>query len=49
MNPAKFLESCKERGGFMDNKFVETMLFIEEIHVSLFHSNKLHSSDISCY
>lgn len=32
-NPAKFLEVCRSKGGFMDNKFVSTMLFLEEIQI----------------
>lgn len=34
-NPAKFLEACRAKDGFMDNKFVSTMLFLEEIQVCL--------------
>ncbi|KAM6435361.1 N-terminal kinase-like protein [Liasis olivaceus] len=32
-NPAKFLQNCCRVGGFMDNKFVETNLFLEEIQI----------------
>ncbi|XP_067328646.1 N-terminal kinase-like protein [Anolis sagrei] len=32
-NPAKFLQSCRSPGGFMDNSFVETNLFLEEIQI----------------
>ncbi|CAI5797965.1 N-terminal kinase [Podarcis lilfordi] len=32
-NPAKFLQNCQGPGGFMDNSFVETNLFLEEIQI----------------
>ncbi|XP_077183697.1 N-terminal kinase-like protein isoform X3 [Paroedura picta] len=32
-NPAKFLQNCCGPGGFMDNHFVETNLFLEEIQI----------------
>ncbi|KAK3092649.1 hypothetical protein FSP39_005381 [Pinctada imbricata] len=32
-NPSKFLEKCKSPKGFMDNSFVKTMLFMEEIQI----------------
>ncbi|XP_042296819.1 N-terminal kinase-like protein [Sceloporus undulatus] len=32
-NPAKFLQNCRSPGGFMDNSFVETNLFLEEIQI----------------
>ncbi|XP_060108608.1 N-terminal kinase-like protein isoform X2 [Heteronotia binoei] len=32
-NPAKFLQNCCGPGGFMDNRFVETNLFLEEIQI----------------
>lgn len=32
-NPAKFLQSCLETGGYMDNTFVKTVLFLEEIQI----------------
>lgn len=32
-NPAKFLQNCRGSGGFMDNSFVETNLFLEEIQI----------------
>ncbi|ELT98079.1 hypothetical protein CAPTEDRAFT_223847 [Capitella teleta] len=32
-NPAKFIELCRERGGFFNNRFVQTMLFLEEIQI----------------
>ncbi|XP_022330201.2 N-terminal kinase-like protein isoform X2 [Crassostrea virginica] len=32
-NPAKFIESCKTSKGFMQNSFVKTMLFLEEIQI----------------
>ncbi|KAJ6657013.1 hypothetical protein lerEdw1_003014 [Lerista edwardsae] len=32
-NPAKFLQNCRGPGGFMDNSFVETNLFLEEIQI----------------
>ena len=34
-NPAKLIEKCRQRGGFMDNTFVDSMLFLEEIQVRL--------------
>lgn len=33
-NPARFLQNCQAPGGFMNNRFVETNLFLEEIQVS---------------
>jgi len=32
-NPARFLLNCKSPGGFMNNSFVESCLFLEEIQV----------------
>eukprot|EP00057_Strongylocentrotus_purpuratus_P035064 XP_797578.2 PREDICTED: N-terminal kinase-like protein [Strongylocentrotus purpuratus] len=32
-NPAKFIESCQNSGGFMKNSFVDTNLFLEEIQI----------------
>ncbi|XP_041352355.1 N-terminal kinase-like protein [Gigantopelta aegis] len=32
-NPAKFIESCRQKGRFMDNSFVTSMLFLEEIQI----------------
>ncbi|ESO10592.1 hypothetical protein HELRODRAFT_72072 [Helobdella robusta] len=32
-NPNKFIESCRAPDGFMNNKFVTTMLFLEEIQI----------------
>ncbi|XP_023988949.1 N-terminal kinase-like protein isoform X3 [Physeter macrocephalus] len=32
-NPARFLQSCRAPGGFMNNRFVETNLFLEEIQI----------------
>ncbi|XP_069924692.1 N-terminal kinase-like protein isoform X1 [Oryctolagus cuniculus] len=32
-NPARFLQNCRAPGGFMDNRFVETNLFLEEIQI----------------
>nr|XP_020670750.1 N-terminal kinase-like protein [Pogona vitticeps] len=32
-NPAKFLQNCRSPGGFMDNSFVETNLFLDEIQI----------------
>lgn len=32
-NPLKFIETCRGSQGFMDNKFVSAMLFMEEIQV----------------
>jgi SCY1-like protein 1 len=38
LNMAKFLANCREKNSFMDNHFVQTLLFLEEIQVSvLFH------------
>jgi len=31
--PASFLSTCRLKGGFMSNEFVDTMLFIEEIQI----------------
>ncbi|XP_061462411.1 N-terminal kinase-like protein isoform X5 [Rhineura floridana] len=31
--PAQFLQNCRGPGGFMDNSFVETNLFLEEIQI----------------
>ena len=36
-NPARFLQNCRAPGGFMNNRFVETNLFLEEIQVSPLH------------
>lgn len=33
-NPARFLQNCRAPGGFMNNRFVETNLFLEEIQVN---------------
>lgn len=35
-NPARFLQNCRAPGSFMNNRFVETNLFLEEIQVSPF-------------
>ncbi|XP_077654107.1 N-terminal kinase-like protein isoform X7 [Urocitellus parryii] len=32
-NPARFLQNCQAPGGFMNNRFVETNLFLEEIQI----------------
>ncbi|XP_054759531.2 N-terminal kinase-like protein [Lytechinus pictus] len=32
-NPAKFIDSCRNSGGFMKNSFVDTNLFLEEIQI----------------
>ncbi|XP_026573470.1 N-terminal kinase-like protein [Pseudonaja textilis] len=32
-SPSKFLQNCSRMGGFLDNKFVETNLFLEEIQI----------------
>ncbi|KAM9220936.1 N-terminal kinase-like protein isoform 7-T7 [Dugong dugon] len=32
-NPAHFLQNCRAPGGFMNNRFVETNLFLEEIQI----------------
>ncbi|XP_060590266.1 N-terminal kinase-like protein, partial [Ruditapes philippinarum] len=32
-NPAKFISDCCRKGGFMNNPFVKTMLFLEEIQI----------------
>ncbi|XP_061172561.1 N-terminal kinase-like protein isoform X1 [Saccostrea echinata] len=32
-NPAKFIESCRTGNGFMQNSFVKTMLFLDEIQI----------------
>ena len=32
-NPAEFIAKCRQRGGFLDNQFVHTMLFLEEIQI----------------
>jgi hypothetical protein len=37
-NPSKFLSFCRQEKGFMDNHFVETLLFLEQIQVSLTHA-----------
>jgi SCY1-like protein 1 len=33
LTPAKFIEFCRQKGGFMDNAFVDTLLFLEEIQM----------------
>lgn len=33
LNPSSFLNKCCIKGGFMKNKFVDTMLFLEEIQI----------------
>ncbi|XP_076971848.1 N-terminal kinase-like protein isoform X7 [Tamandua tetradactyla] len=32
-NPARFLQNCRAPGGFLNNRFVETNLFLEEIQI----------------
>ncbi|XP_072887464.1 N-terminal kinase-like protein isoform X1 [Hemitrygon akajei] len=32
-NPAKFLQNCRKPSGFMNNTFIETNLFLEEIQI----------------
>uniref|UniRef100_A0A673WTI3 N-terminal kinase-like protein n=1 Tax=Salmo trutta TaxID=8032 RepID=A0A673WTI3_SALTR len=32
-NPARFLQNCRARGGFLSNNFVESNLFLEEIQI----------------
>ncbi|GFR57907.1 N-terminal kinase-like protein [Elysia marginata] len=32
-NPAKFIENCRKREGFMNNTFVDSMMFLEEIQI----------------
>lgn len=39
-NPARFLQNCRAPGGFMNNRFVETNLFLEEIQVSPPHPRR---------
>jgi hypothetical protein len=38
---SQFIENCRSSGGFMDNTFVSTMLFLEEIQVGV-HINHRH-------
>jgi hypothetical protein len=33
-NPSKFLTFCRQEKGFMDNHFVETLLFLDQIQVN---------------
>jgi len=33
-DPGQFIKDACSKGGFIDNKFVQTMLFVEEIQVS---------------
>lgn len=33
LNANKFITFCRQSGGFMDNHFVETLLFLEHIQV----------------
>jgi len=33
LNPLKFINVCRQSGGFMDNHFVETLLFLEQIQI----------------
>ncbi|KAK7504801.1 hypothetical protein BaRGS_00003829 [Batillaria attramentaria] len=32
-NPGAFLQECRKKGGFLNNSFVESMLFLEEIQI----------------
>ncbi|XP_014787846.1 N-terminal kinase-like protein isoform X1 [Octopus bimaculoides] len=32
-NPSAFLQNCQENGNFMDNSFVKTIMFLEEIQI----------------
>ncbi|KAH9519561.1 N-terminal kinase-like protein [Bulinus truncatus] len=32
-NPAKFIENCRKKGGFMHNTFVDSMMLLEEIQI----------------
>ncbi|CAF0712601.1 unnamed protein product [Brachionus calyciflorus] len=33
LTPAKFISLCRQSGGFMNNHFVDTLLFLEEIQI----------------
>ena len=39
LTPAKFINLCRQSDGFMSNHFVDTLLFLEEIQVSLNNLN----------
>lgn len=32
-NPSTFIQNCRSKSGFMDNKLIDTMLFLEEIQI----------------
>ena len=34
-NPAKFIDNCRQSGGFMKNEFVDANLFLQELQVSV--------------
>jgi SCY1-like protein 1 len=33
LNPQQFVINCRSKGGFMDNKLIDAMLFLEEIQI----------------
>ena len=39
LTPPKFLEICRNRNGFLDNHFVNTLFFLEKIQVRNYFSN----------
>ena len=45
LSPAKFLCVCQQSGGFMNNDFIETLLFLEHIQVRKY--NKLFSIQLN--
>lgn len=39
LSPSKFLSFCSQTNGFMENHFVDTLLFLEQIQVTYNNNN----------
>jgi len=47
LNATKFISYCRQPGGFMNNHFVDTLLFLEEIQVYFYIKKKFLSNFIN--
>ena len=47
-NPAKFIENCRQPGGFMKNEFVDANLFLQELQVRI-QMSLIHKIYLCCF
>lgn len=43
LSPAKFINFCRQSDGFMNNHFVDTLLFLEEIQVNIYCDTHIYN------